>query len=162
MKKIISVGMALLFLAACQRSDGSLGIPELSKGDLGGILGGAAGAAVGSQIGDGTGRTVATAAGTLLGAALGRSIGQSLDQADLNYYHRTSQQAMEVGQPGQPFPWQNPRSGVSGTVTPSGYYQNQTGQYCREYTQTINIGGRLQEGHGVACRQPDGSWRIQS
>ncbi len=35
-------------------------------------------------------------------------------------------------------------------------------EYCREFTRPITIGGRTQEGIGLACRQPDGSWRIKS
>lgn len=160
MKAVLASVVALMFLAACQQGNGRA--PVLTKSDVGTVLGGAAGAWAGSNIGGGAGRTVATATGTLLGAALGRSIGQSLDNADLNYYHRTSQKALERGQPGQTFPWQNPQSGVGGSITPSGYFQNSQGEYCREYTQTITIDGRLEEGHGVACRQPDGRWRIQS
>ncbi len=160
MQKVISGAVAVLFLAACQQQGGA-SYPTISKGDLGGIIGGAAGAAIGSQIGNGSGGTVATATGTLLGAALGRSIGDSLGNADLNYYHQASQAALELGQPGQLFPWQSKISGVTGTVTPSSYHQNAEGKYCREYTQTITVGGRLQEGHGVACRQSDGSWKIQ-
>lgn len=34
------------------------------------------------------------------------------------------------------------------------------GDYCREYTRTVNIGGRLQDAYGTACLQPDGSWMI--
>ncbi len=34
--------------------------------------------------------------------------------------------------------------------------------YCREYTRNINVGGRVQEGYGTACMQPDGSWQITS
>lgn len=160
MKALIAIVASILFLTACQRGMGG-NAPILTKSDIGTVTGAAAGAWVGSNIGGGAGRTVAIATGTLLGAALGRSVGESLDRADLNYYHRASQTALERGQPGQSFPWQNPQSGVSGSVTPSGYFQNQSGNYCREYTQSINIGGRMQEGHGVACRQPDGTWRIQ-
>ena len=32
--------------------------------------------------------------------------------------------------------------------------------YCREFTQTISIGGKIQQGYGTSCRQPDGSWKI--
>lgn len=32
--------------------------------------------------------------------------------------------------------------------------------YCREYQQTVTIGGTTQQGHGTACLQPDGSWQI--
>ena len=34
------------------------------------------------------------------------------------------------------------------------------GQYCREFQQTITIGGRREQGVGVACTPPDGTWRI--
>lgn len=33
--------------------------------------------------------------------------------------------------------------------------------YCREFTQTVTIGGKMQQGYGTACLQPDGSWEIQ-
>ena len=33
-------------------------------------------------------------------------------------------------------------------------------EYCREFTKTIYVGGRAQQGYGVSCRQPDGSWHI--
>lgn len=32
--------------------------------------------------------------------------------------------------------------------------------YCREYTKTVNIGGRMEEAYGQACMQPDGSWQF--
>lgn len=37
---------------------------------------------------------------------------------------------------------------------------NAAGDYCREYTRTVYIGGRAQEAYGDACMQPDGSWMI--
>ncbi|NDG05559.1 MAG: hypothetical protein EB121_09505 [Alphaproteobacteria bacterium] len=102
----------------------------------------------------------ATIAGTLLGAGLGSSIGASLDKADMAMYHDTSQRALENAQPGQALPWKNPQTGNYGSVTPSNYYQNSQGQYCREYSQNIVVGGKSEQGFGKACRQPDGSWQI--
>ncbi len=32
------------------------------------------------------------------------------------------------------------------------------GDYCREFTQNIYVGGRIQQGYSTACLQPDGSW----
>lgn len=32
--------------------------------------------------------------------------------------------------------------------------------YCREYTRSVYVGGRVQEAYGTACYQPDGSWMI--
>ncbi|MCZ6875908.1 MAG: hypothetical protein O7G88_20660 [bacterium] len=39
-------------------------------------------------------------------------------------------------------------------------YQIDSGQYCREYQQTVVIGGQEDRAFGTACRQPDGSWQI--
>ena len=32
---------------------------------------------------------------------------------------------------------------------------------CREFTQTVIIGGQPRQASGKACPQPDGTWRIQ-
>jgi len=162
MQKILVVALATTMLVACQNDPYARGRSGggITKSDAGTVLGGIGGAVIGSQFGKGSGQLVGVAAGTLLGAALGNSIGASLDRADMAYYNSASQTALETGQPGQALPWNNPESGNYGTVTPMNYYQTAGGQYCREYTQTINVGGRREEGYGRACRQSDGSWRI--
>ena len=33
--------------------------------------------------------------------------------------------------------------------------------YCREYQHTVTIDGKQEKAYGTACRQPDGSWKIQ-
>ena len=33
---------------------------------------------------------------------------------------------------------------------------------CREFQQTITVGGRTETAYGTACRQPDGDWKIVS
>lgn len=38
--------------------------------------------------------------------------------------------------------------------------QMDSGQYCREYQQSVTIQGKTQEGYGTACLQPDGSWQM--
>ncbi len=154
--KTIAAGLSILLLmTGCQPGDPNA---PMNKQGVGTILGAIGGAVVGNKIGKGSGRVVGIAAGTLLGAALGNSIGSSLDRADMEYYNSTSQRALETAQPGQTLPWKG--QNASGTVTPSNYYQNSNGDYCREYTQKIIVGGKTQEGHGTACRQPDGSWKI--
>ncbi|HQS84816.1 MAG: hypothetical protein B7Y25_00800 [Alphaproteobacteria bacterium 16-39-46] len=126
------------------------------------LLGGIGGAAIGSQFGKGTGQLVGVAAGTLLGAFIGNSIGSSLDKADQMYADKTAQKSFESAPSGQTQRWANPDSGHSGTITPTKTFQTQNGQYCREFTQTIEVGGKKQQGYGTACRQPDGSWQIVS
>lgn len=168
--RTVAVLMATSMLVACSgqqnaenaRQGGVMGGGGITKSDVGTVLGAVGGAAIGSRIGGGSGRVAAIAAGTLIGAGLGHEIGGSLDRADMAYYNRTQQQALETGQAGQTLPWQNPQSGNSGSFTPSNYYTNNQGQYCREYTQTIQVGGKSERAYGTACRQPDGTWQIVS
>ena len=48
--------------------------------------------------------------------------------------------------------------GVFGFVEPGAA----AGDGCRAYSQTIYIAGRPNRGHGVGCKQPDGSWKMTS
>jgi surface antigen len=164
-RNITAASACVALLAACtqqggQPNSGVLQGGGINKSDAGTVLGGVVGGVLGSNVGKGSGKTAGTIAGALLGAALGNSVGQSLDRADMTYYNQTSQSALERGQPGQSFPWSNAQSGNSGTVTPGQYYKSDSGQYCREFSQNITVGGKTQRGYGTACRQPDGSWRI--
>lgn len=34
--------------------------------------------------------------------------------------------------------------------------------YCREYTETVTVAGKKQQGYGTACMQEDGSWKVMS
>lgn len=156
-RKHISISALTLCLAvgltACNSNMGT-------KQTGGTILGGIGGAAIGSQFGSGTGQLVGVAAGTLLGAFLGNTIGESLDKSDQMYANQKAQKTFESSPSGQTQQWRNPDSGHSGTITPTKTFQAQSGQYCREFQQTISIGGQVQKGYGTACRQPDGSWQI--
>ena len=162
----IALLVTVTMLTACSqpmgRAGGGLtqGGSSINKQDVGTIAGAIGGGVIGSNVGKGKGAIVGTIAGTLLGAAIGSSVGASLDKADLAMYNDTSQRALENAQPGQALPWKNEKTGNYGTVTPSNYYQNNQGDYCREYSQTIVVGGKREEGYGRACRQPDGSWKI--
>lgn len=136
---------------------GEIGVNKTTGGAL---VGAGLGGLAGSQIGHGSGKLAATAIGVLLGGLAGGSVGSSLDRADLQYAQQTQQRAFEAVPSGQTVAWQNPDSGNAGTYTPRPAYQTSTGQYCREFQQTITVGGQTQEGFGTACRQPDGSWKI--
>jgi len=130
------------------------------KQGAGTLLGGVGGALLGSQIGSGKGRLVGVAAGTLLGAMIGSEIGKSLDRADMAHMERTTHTALDTGRSGQPYAWRNPDSGHSGTIVAQPAYQARGGQYCREYQQTVSVGGKQEQAYGTACRQPDGSWQV--
>ena len=151
-RKMAVVTLLAVGLAACSNAG-----PKQTGGTL---LGGIGGAVAGAQFGQGTGRLAAVAAGTLLGALVGSEVGSSLDNADKAAMAQTTQTTLEVASSGTSSTWRNPDSGHSGTVTPTSTYQSSSGQYCREFVQTVNIGGRSEEAYGTACRQPDGAWQI--
>ncbi len=161
---LIAALAATSLLTACaqngQPGSGVMNGGGVNKSDVGTLAGAIGGGVIGHNIGGGAGQTVATIGGTLLGAYLGNQIGSSLDAADRAAYNSASQRALETAQPGQSLPWTNPQSGNSGTITPKNQYKNAQGDYCREYNQTIKVGGKTEKGYGTACRQPDGSWKI--
>jgi surface antigen len=100
--------------------------------------------------------------GALLGGLAGAAVGDRMDAADKKQQSQAAQKAFETTPSGQSVAWRNPDSGNSGTVTPLRTYQASGGQYCREYQQTIMIGGEKHQAYGTTCRQPDGSWKIVS
>ena len=61
---------------------------------------------------------------------------------------------------GQTIRWNNPDSGNYGTITPTRSGTDNGGRVCREYSQTIYVGGKQQSGYGTACQQSDGSWKV--
>ncbi|MFI4983716.1 MAG: RT0821/Lpp0805 family surface protein [Rickettsiales bacterium] len=149
----------LAVLAGCNGNGLTNDAGNVNKQNVGTLLGAGAGAWIGSNVGKGKGNIVGIAAGTLLGALAGSTIGKSLDQADVAYANRTHQDALEYNKVGSASSWKNPDSGASGTITPTKTYTKNERQ-CREYTQTISVGGKVEKGYGTACRQPDGSWEI--
>jgi surface antigen len=156
MKKVAAVIMITAFLAAC--ADRGVG----EKEGVGTLIGAGLGALAGSQIGGGKGRMAAVAIGALLGAFAGNEIGKSLDKADLAALENAGERARSAPI-GKTIDWSNPQSGNSGTVTPTREGRHTgSGNYCREFKQTVTIDGRTEEAYGVACRQPDGSWKINS
>lgn len=125
------------------------------------VLGGVGGALLGSMFGKGSGQIAAIAVGTLVGAMVGSEVGKSLDKADRAAIDRAENRATEVPI-GETIEWNNPDSGNSGSVTPVRDGKDKKGRYCREFRQTIEVGGKLEEGYGTACRKEDGSWQIMS
>jgi len=130
------------------------------KEGAGSVVGGVGGAVIGSQFGGGTGQVVGTAVGAIAGLLIGQEIGRSLDRADQLEMQRTAQYALENNRADETRAWRNPDSGHSGTITPKRAYKTEQGQDCREYQQTVLIGGEEQQAYGTACRQPDGTWKI--
>lgn len=156
MKKIIAAVMAVTMMAltACQSMDG-VG----TKQGVGALGGAVAGGVLGSQIGGGKGKLWATGAGAVLGALVGSEIGKSLDSADRAQMSQANMKANSVPL-GESISWNNPDTGNYGTVTPIRDGSTKSGSYCREYQQTITVGGKTEKAYGTACQGSDGQWRI--
>lgn len=146
--------LALVALTGCQQGGSSDFGP---KTGIGAALGAAGGGLLGAAAGGGA---TGIAAGVLLGGLVGGAAGSALDDQDRRTAATTTQRALNNQPAGTTTAWRNPDSGNSGTVTPVRTYQTATGQYCREFEQTVTIGGTPQRSYGTACRQPDGTWQI--
>jgi surface antigen len=147
------VALASLVAGGCS-GDSEFG----PKTGIGAALGAAGGGLVGAATHSGG---VGIAAGVLLGGLLGGAVGSYMDDQDKRTAALRTQETLERTPSGQTTTWQNPDTGHSGTVTPMRTYEDtSTGQYCREFEQTVMIEGQQQKSYGTACRQPDGSWRV--
>ena len=162
MKKWMSVALTAAFalgLAGCGPGKG-----QFNKQTGGTIIGGIAGGYLGSKIGKGRGRAIATIGGAIIGGLLGGAVGSQLDERDRMLMARSTQTTLEKGKSGVATRWVNPDSGNRGAIIPRRAYRVRRGSkeaYCREFQQTITVGGKTERAYGRACRQPDGSWKIE-
>ncbi len=154
-KSLIILMVAGLTLSAC---DGGV---RGQKEKIGGLSGAVLGGVLGAQLGKGNGQIVGAVLGAAAGGFLGSEIGASLDELD-RLKSKKAYQSAQTAPVGKTISWNNPDSGNKGTITPVRDGTSSGGQYCREFQQTVTIGNKTEEAYGIACRQPDGSWKIQN
>lgn len=153
MKKTASIILLAFTLSACQGGE------KEGFGTLMGALGGAmVGSAISNNGNGGTGNGLVI--GALAGGIIGNSIGRAADKRDRERMYQAQHAALETYPSGQAATWYNPDTGNSGSYVPQPAQQNDNGQYCREFQQTVTIGGQTENAYGKACRQPDGDWKI--
>jgi surface antigen len=130
------------------------------KEGAGTAIGALAGGLLGSRFGKGSGNLAMMGVGALAGGFLGNRIGKSMDDTDKMMLEQTSKAALENAASGSTVAWRNPDNGHKGYVTPTNVFKNNVGEYCREYTQVVIVGGKEEKAYGKACRKPDGQWQI--
>lgn len=112
---------------------------------------------------DGPGKpTTAIALAAVSGDWDASDLGDGMNKEDRLFAERTAQNALEFNKPGQTATWRNAQTGNSGTMTPAKNFENAAGKYCRTFKTSIFIDGDQEKGTGTACRQPDGTWQIES
>ena len=152
-KVVIATVLATTLMSGCAGT--------YNKATTGAALGALTGGALAYGVGqDSSKKELWTILGVGLGAVIGNNIGAQLDERDRLLAGQTLQHTLEQAPTNAVGSWNNPDSGHSGTVTPTQTAISKSGQPCREFTTTVNIGGQPQQGYGTACRQADGSWKI--
>ncbi len=106
-------------------------------------------------------KEVAMVVGAFLGGVAGSQIGARLSEADKVLAGRNLNESLEYDRIGSSREWVNPDSGNSGYSTPTRTFDAQDGSPCREFTTVVSVGGKEEQAYGTACRQADGSWKIQ-
>src|SRR5215813_2214107 len=158
-RRVCSAVAIVLLVAGCSTMEGlQQDVENNPKAVLGSLGGAALGAGIAALAHGGPGAIVGAALG---GALIGGYIGNRLDKRDKEMAAEAAQRAFDSNPTGTASVWNNPDSGHSGSITPTKTYQLANGQYCRMYTQNIQIGNDTHQTTGTACRQPDGSWQIQ-
>lgn len=144
-KTLTSVIIAVAFIVSFSFTPADAG----QKKTWGTLIGAVFGAVAGANVGKGKGRDASIAIGAVLGSLAGSSVGESLDRIDkLN-----RNVVLETAPIGSVSTWVNPDSGHTVSVAPRRTYRTSRGTYCREFLQTITVGGKKQQGYGTACRQ---------
>ena len=153
MKRIFIAALGAALLSGCQ---------TMSQNETAGaLLGGVAGAVLGNQFGSGDGRVAMTAIGAVIGATVGAQIAESLDAASQQQATSATQQALSSAPVGGTVYWDNPSNAsgpASGNTSITRVGVDDTGNPCREFQQTITVGGQQENGVGMACRANDGTW----
>ena len=80
---------------------------------------------------------------------------------DLNYARAAAKEVLKRDEKNASLPWENPRSGARGTVTPIASAYTQDGQTCRNFLASY-VNGRSEAWlEGAACKA-QGAWEVRS
>ncbi|WP_374378676.1 RT0821/Lpp0805 family surface protein [Dongia sp.] len=153
---LLLVGAVALPLAACSANSYGGG-----KQNTGTVLGALGGAAAGAAIGGKDNWWWAAGLGALAGGVVGNQVGAYLDRQDQQRSYQNANYALNKVPDGQSAKWSNPQNQTSGYTKPIETTTNAQGQTCRQFQTGVTAQGQSSTGTGVACRQPDGTWKIQ-
>ena len=156
---IVATAVAGLILGGCASTTSAPVDREVAGAGLGALTGALLGYGLGKGHSD---KEAAIVIGALLGGVAGAKIGAQLSEADRIIAGRNLTETLERQPIGSSNEWRNPDSGHHGYSVPTRTYQQSDGSPCREFTTVVYVGGQQQEAYGTACRQADGSWKIQS
>ena len=91
-----------------------------------------------------------------------KEVGQLPPDADLAYARAAASAVLSRNEKDASMPWENPRTGTRGTVTPIATAYTQDGQTCRDFLASFVNRGSQAWVQGEACRQQQGEWEVRS
>ena len=90
-----------------------------------------------------------------------KAAGELPPAGDLVYARAAASDVLSRGGKDASAPWENPRTGARGTVTPIASAYTQDGQTCRDFLASY-VSGRSQAWmQGAACKQDKGIWEVR-
>ena len=142
MKKISCILLASLAIAGC------------TDQQVGTVAGSVVGGVIGKELG-GRNNTAAIIAGSIIGGHIGGQIGKSMG----NHSRQNMANTLESGRSNNRSTWVDPDTGYTYSMVPKKSYHSNH-KVCRRFTMSVNMNGRYENTHGVACRH-NGRWVIQ-
>ena len=82
--------------------------------------------------------------------------------ADLAFARIAAREVLNRGGKDSSQPWENPRSGARGTVTPIAAAYSQDGKTCRDFLASYVNGSSQAWLQGEACKREKGAWEVRS
>jgi surface antigen len=127
--------------------------------------GGCAVGPLGSMFGSDRDESAAYAKSDVTGSIASRASATSANlpsESDLGYTRAAVAEVLSRGGNTTSAPWENPRTGARGTVTPLAAAYTQDGVTCRDFLASYVHGGAESWLQGEACRKTKGPWEVKS
>jgi len=83
-------------------------------------------------------------------------------EQDLAFARVAVAEVLARGDSGLSAPWENPRTGARGTVTPVATAYTQDGETCRDFLASYVREGSEAWMKGEACRMSKGDWQVKT
>ena len=91
-----------------------------------------------------------------------KGVQQLPPEVDLAYAKAAASDVLNRGGKDASAPWENPRTGARGTVTPIASAYSQDGQTCRDFLASYVQGNAQSWMQGEACKPEKGVWEIRA
>ncbi len=150
------VGAIVGLLAVALASGGCSMSYQLSSYDLGSMFG------RGSRS-DAKSDTRSDITGSISSQSSTKTVDKLPPEDDLAYAKAAVSKLLALGRKYASLPWENPRTGARGTITPiTSAYSGAGGQTCRDFLASY-IKGRSEAWlQGEACKHHSGPWQVRS